>query len=162
MKFGLLFLLALTLPAILYAKNAPEGKGKCPDKNKLSCSKQADPNNIEDFVFMLPSVDHSKVCIEREAFHQAIINFYKWYLENQNKISTGLSGDNKGRDMIPPFNISWQTLHDYFEVIQKKYAGWIEGIQPAVSMENTGSSENSPAPNNSDNTSSINFSNLAK
>ncbi|TAM99353.1 MAG: hypothetical protein EPN39_06815 [Chitinophagaceae bacterium] len=162
MKFGLLFLLAFTLPAVLYAKSAPDGNGKCPDKNKLSCNKQSDPNNIEDFVFMLPSVDHSQVCAKKEAFHQAIVNFYKWYLENQNIISTGLSGENKRRDMIPPFNISWQTLHDYFEVIQKKYAAWIEGIQPTVSVGNTGISENSPVSNSSDNTSSVNFSNLAK
>lgn len=162
MKFGLLFLLTLTLPAILYAKSAPEGKGKCPDKNKQSCNKKADPNNIEDFVFILPSPDNSKVCEEKEAFHRAIIYFYKWYLENQDKISTGLSSENKRRDMIPPFNISWQTLHDYFEVIQKKYPGWIEGIQPAVSTENAGIPEDSQTSENTGNTSSLNFSNLAK
>lgn len=162
MKSGFLFLLVLILPAILYAKNVPEGKGKCPDKNKISCKKQADPNNIEDFVFMLPSSGNGKACAEKVAFHHAIVNFYKWYLENKDKISTGLSGNNKEKDMIPPFNISWQTLHDYFEVIQKKYAGWVEGIQSVNASESSGASENPPASNNTGNSSSINFSNLAK
>lgn len=162
MRFGLLFLLAITLPAILSAKGVPEGKGKCPDKNKLSCNKPAASNNIEDFVFLLPGTDNSKVCAEKEAFHQAIINFYKWYLDNKDKISTGLSGEDKRKDMIPPFNISWQTLHDYFEVIQKKYASWVEGIQPAATVENPGISENLQTSDSSGNTPSINFSNLAK
>ncbi|MGH2644822.1 MAG: hypothetical protein ACRDE2_12785, partial [Chitinophagaceae bacterium] len=100
MRFGLLFLIVLILPAVLYANSVPEGKGKCPDKNKITCKKQADPDNIEDFVFLLPSRDNSNACTEKMAFHQAIVNFYKWYLENKDKISTGLLSDSKGKDMI--------------------------------------------------------------
>lgn len=163
MKFGLLlFLLVLILPAFLYADSVPESKGKCPDKNKVSCKKQADPDNIEDFVFLLPASDKGKSCTEEKAFHQAIVNFYKWYLENKGKITTGLSGDDKGKDMVPPFNISWQTLHDYFEMIQRKYASWVEGLPSTISMENSGASDPPPVSNNAGNTSSINFSNLAK
>lgn len=152
MKFRLLFLLLLTVPGVLYAYEKTDSKDKCPDKNKTLCKRKADPNNIEDFVFLLPSQDKG-ACLVKKEFHQAVVDFYKWYLQNEEKISVGLSGDNKRKDLIPPFNISWQTLHDYFELVQKKYPKWIENPLPSVSSANDpgGTSENS-----------IDFTNLAK
>lgn len=131
MKFRLLIIFMVCLfPLIALAKSDP---GK--DGNR--CKKKTEKvQSVEDFVFMLPAPSRDKVCKEREAYREAIVSFYKWYRDNENKIMVGLSHENKGKDLIPPFNISYQSLHDYFEFIRSEYPQWVEGVDPV----NAGSS----------------------
>lgn len=149
----------LAAPGLLYALGNTHNKDKCPDKNKSTCKPQSDPNQAEDFVFILPAPAKNGFCVEKQAFHHAIVNFYNWYLQNKDKISAGLSGEQKSKDLIPPFNISWQTLHDYFELVQRTYPEWIEGVQPPASA---GGGSGNAMPGNNNTGGSINFNIPAK
>jgi hypothetical protein len=101
----------------------------CKSKHKEDCKKKVAVHSIEQFIFMLPhSQAVTRDCNDQEALRLAVVNFYHWYLQNQSRISSGLSQDNKAKDLIPPFNISWLTLHEYFEFIQKKYPEWVTGL----------------------------------
>jgi hypothetical protein len=101
----------------------------CKNKHKEDCKKKVAVHSIEQFIFMIPHTRAvNRECIDQEALRLAVVNFYHWYLQNQSRISDGLSQDNKAKDLIPPFNISWLTLHEYFEFIQKKYPEWVTGL----------------------------------
>lgn len=168
MKSRTFIFLSLLLPLFISASPKPGDGNKDKDKGHTACKKEAKAEHIEDFVFMLPApVNTYACCVKKKNLHITVINFYKWYLQNQDRIATAMSRENSGTDLIPPFNISWETLHEYFEVIQKKYPNWITQITPA----GAGPSATTSGPSKSAgggftdgevNTSTINFSNPAK
>lgn len=169
MKSRTFIFLSLLLPLFISASPKPGDGNKDKDKGHKVCKKEAKAEHIEDFVFMLPApVNTYARCMEKKNLHLTVINFYKWYLQNQDRIAAALSRGNSGTDLIPPFNISWETLHEYFEVIQKKYPDWITQITPVA----TGAPAVMPAPRKApqgggsaggeSGTSTLNFSNLAK
>jgi hypothetical protein len=154
------------MPGIVQAYGDPG----CKNKAKDDCKKKENTqnNSIEEFVFMIPGPTSHKNCDYHKTFRMTVINFYRWYLQNENRISSGLSHENKGKDLIPPFNISWQTLHEYFEVIQKKYPNWINDVEAepsetsAVTSVSDTLEKESQGANESTPPSAINLSNLAK
>lgn len=164
MKFRVIILLFLfSVPAVAYAASDPG----CKDKAKATHKKQPTVHSIEQFVFMIPSASGSSCDDSKEAFREAVVNYYRWYLQNENRISDNLSRENKGKDLMPPFNISWETLHEYFEVITKKYAGWLpsEATAPAEEPGTAYINTDGPPPPTDDslvNGSTVNLSNLAK
>jgi hypothetical protein len=173
MKFRIFILLVFLLPAFLYVSGKPGdgNKNKDKDKGKISCKQKAKAQYIANVVFMLPAPAKNNTCQEKKDLHVTVVNFYKWYLQNEDRISSGLSHENKGKDLIPPFNISWQTLHEYFEVIQTKYADWITDIHPNPEIPSTVISRDadkatvsggSSAPLPAGAAPTINFSNMAK
>lgn len=125
MNFRAIVFLLCCIPALSQAHVDPG----CKNKHKEDCKQKVTVHSVEQFIFMIP---HSRAvnrdCSEQEAMRLAVVNFYHWYLQNQSRISNGLSQDNKDKDLIPPFNISWRTLHEYFEFIQKKYPEWVTGL----------------------------------
>jgi hypothetical protein len=169
MKSRTFIFLSLLLPLFISASSKPGDGNKDKDKGHKVCKKEAKAEHIEDFVFMLPApVNTYARCMEKKNLHLTVINFYKWYLQNQDRIAAALSRGNSGTDLIPPFNISWETLHEYFEVIQKKYPDWITQITPVATgapavMSATGKApQGAGSAGGESGTSTLNFSNLAK
>jgi hypothetical protein len=167
MKSRTLICLSLLLSFFISASAKPGDGNKDKDKDHKACKKQTKSEHIEDFVFMLPApVNTYSSCLEKKNLHVTVVNFYKWYLQNQDRIAAALSHENKGRDLIPPFNISFETLHEYFEVIQKKYASWVTQITPnaagAAAAAAPGAAGGGGQPAGQPDGSTINFSNLAK
>lgn len=141
MKFRLFILLMCCLPGIVQAFDGGGGKDKDKDKCKerVKCKENTVNPTVEELVFVVPpSPAKNKVCLEKKAFRSSVIDFYKWYLQHENLISAGLAKDNRDKDMIPPFNISWQTLHAYFQFIQKTYPSWIDEIEGSSLESNSG------------------------
>lgn len=168
MKFRLLILLFLFgVPILAQAGNDPGCKNKEKDKEKVNDARQnlPDIHSVEQFAFMIPEASASN-CAEHQAFRSTIVSYYRWYLQNENRISNGLSRENKGKDLIPPFNISWETLHEYFEFIQKKYAGWLpsDATPPVYDPGTAYMNEDgeAPAADSLASGSTFNLSNLAK
>jgi len=155
------------VPVLAQAGSDPGCKNKEKEKVKADRKKQPTVHSIEQFAFMIPEASTAN-CEEHEAFRSTVVNYYRWYLQNENRITDGLSRENKGKDLIPPFNISWETLHEYFEFIQKKYAGWLPS-DATTQTEEPGTAylnEDKEAPVAdsliSGSTSTVNLSNLAK
>lgn len=128
MKFRIIILLLCCLPGLVQASDGG-GKNKEKCKEKVKCKGNRINPTVEELVFVLPSPAKNKDCSEKKAFRSSVIDFYKWYLQHEDQISAGLAKDSRAKDMVPPFNISWQTLHDYFQYIQKNYPSWIEAIE---------------------------------
>lgn len=168
MKFRVLILLFLFgVPIVAQAGSDPGCKNKQKDKQKAETTQAKQPNihSVEQFAFMIPEATTSN-CAEHQAFRSTVVNYYRWYLENENRITDGLSRENKGKDLIPPFNISWETLHEYFEFIQKKYAGWLPSDAAPQSYDAGTASLNNdkevPVADTLASGSNFNLSNLAK
>lgn len=163
MRFRICLILLCCLPGFVHAFGNDHDKDKNDkNKDKVKCKKITVDPTIEEFVFILPSPEPSKSCIEHKAFRNSVVDFYKWYLQNEGKISEGMATGNNSKDLVPPFNISWQTLHEYFEFIQKNYASWINNIEATqfegsqVSEMNTAKGINTKADSGSP---TYNFSN---
>lgn len=146
------------------------GDPGCKDKNnKEECKKQPGVHSVEQFVFMIPCPVSTDDYDEQKAFRTAVVNYYRWYLQNESRIMSGLAQENKGKDLMPPFNISWETLHEYFEFIQKKYADWLTDIGPVPVELSSRTAESLPLKDSgniredsADTSPSINFTNSAK
>lgn len=166
MKVRVIIFFLFCLPVLAQASSDPGCKGK----NKEACKKEPKVHSVEQFVFMIPGPSSSNAnCDDHQALRSTVVNYYHWYLQNQDRIVSGLSRENKGKDLVPPFNISWKTLHEYFEFIQKKYAGWLPA--DAVSqMENPAGTAEVPLEKDAPgaiedtliNSTSVHISNLAK
>lgn len=129
MKLRICLLFFCCLASLTYAYGANGDHDKDKNKDKVKCKKMATDPTIEEFVFILPSPSPQKACAEHKAFRNSVVDFYKWYLQNRDRISAGMAQNSSSKDLVPPFNISWQTLHEYFEYIQKNYTSWIDNIE---------------------------------
>lgn len=168
MKLRVLILLFLFgIPILAQAGSDPGCKNKEKNKEKVKNAHNAQPDihSVEQFAFMIPEASTNN-CEEHQAFRSTVISYYRWYLQNENRITNGLSRETKGKDLIPPFNISWETLHEYFEYIQKRYAGWLpadatpQPYDPGTAYLNN--DKEAPAPDSLTSGSTFNLSNLAK
>lgn len=129
MRLRILLLLLCCLPGLAHAYDHGCDHDKDKVRDTVKCRKATVDPTIEEFVFILPSPSRQNACAEHKAFKNSVVDFYKWYLKNEERISAGMAQDNSAKDLVPPFNISWQTLHEYFEYIQKNYGSWIDHIE---------------------------------
>lgn len=130
MKIFVFFILLATLPLLSLAdgehcEKHNEDKKQCQTEN---CRPQI--RSIEEFGFMVPPPTSDKPCQEQRQYHRAIVNFYQWYLNNQYAISAGLSHPYKQRDLLPPFHVSYETLHQFYQLIREKYPDWVSELTP--------------------------------
>lgn len=143
MKKRWLLLLLCGMPFFALASVGPGSKDGGGKDGGGKCKHPA--AGVEEFVFMVPEMPAAN-CEGSKAFHKAISDFYKWYLQNENKIRAGLAGTHKSRDLVPPLNISWETLQQYFELIKKNYPNIIHHVatdhDPVISVQ---PSDNAPA-----------------
>ncbi|GAA4304313.1 hypothetical protein GCM10023143_08610 [Compostibacter hankyongensis] len=114
-----MLVLAGNIPFFSSAKGDPIGKGeKIADD---SCVKRCPPRGVEEFIFMSPRTQSRSQEDDKCVFYKSITEFYKWYLQHEDMIRTALSGDNREKDFLPPLNLSWENLHEYFEYIKTHY-----------------------------------------
>lgn len=168
MRFRVAILLFMfSIPLVARGGIDPGCKNKEKEKKKAKTAQEKQPiHSIEQLAFMIPEAAASD-CAEQKAFKSAVVNYYQWYLQNESRITDGLSRENKGKDLIPPFNISWETLHEYFEFIQKKYAGWLPADAPTQNYDSgadylSDPYAEMPMADSPTNGSTVNLSNLAK
>lgn len=126
MKKQFLLLMACSLPFFAFAKDDPACKKK--DKHNLS---QGSVLGMEDFVFTFPDASGNN-CDQGKAFEKTVVDFYKWYLQHESRIEAGLTENDSNRDLMPPFNITWETLQQYFEIIKKNYPDLISGADSST------------------------------
>lgn len=140
MRLRLCVLLLSCLPVFAHGLARADDHDHDHSKDKIKCKKASTDPAIEEFVFILPSP--KKSCTSKKAFRTSVVDFYKWYLQNESRISAGMVRDSGSKDLVPPFNISWQTLHEYFEFIQKNYPAWIDDIESDGFGENSATGYN--------------------
>ncbi|RFS22541.1 hypothetical protein DVR12_12110 [Chitinophaga silvatica] len=133
----LLFLLLVVLTAVASAnastgfKNGDNNGDKNGDNNdnRNTSSKNtnaaAKPVRVEEFVLMFPRLEPTEKVDEAE-LEKAIVDLYKWYLQNENKINTDDFLKGGGKEMAFPFKVDPKTLQQYFLFIKKNFPGFGE------------------------------------
>ncbi len=130
----LLFFLLLAAVPLLSRADGEHGAG---NKDRAECQKQScrpHIQSVEEFGFMVPPPTSGNKCLDHELYHQAIINFYQWYLNNRYAIAAGLSNPDKQKDLIPPFQVSYETLYRFYQLIREKYPEWISDLVPDTNV----------------------------
>ncbi len=130
MRRLLVFLFLAAVPLLSRA----DGEHGAGNDDKAQCEKKQSCHphiqSVEEFGFMVPPPTSGKNCRDHELYHQAIINFYQWYLNNRYAIAAGLSNPDKQKDLIPPFQVSYETLYRFYQLIREKYPEWISDLVP--------------------------------
>ena len=124
-------ILLAAIPLMLQAKERVPDRKKDKDKGKAHCEKKRGVrvHSIEEFGFMVPPPAVDEEC-RVKAYQHAVVNFYQWYLDNQQAIAVGLSDPDHQKDLLPPFHVSYETLHHFYELIKTKYPDWISDLVP--------------------------------
>lgn len=132
----LLFLLLVVLTAVASAnastgfKNGDNNGDKNGDNNdnrnnSKNTNATAKPVRVEEFVLMFPRLEPTEKVDEAE-LEKAIVDLYKWYLQNENKINTNDFLKGGGKEMAFPFKVDPKTLQQYFLFIKKNFPGFGE------------------------------------
>lgn len=129
----LLFLLMVIIAsaASAYATDNDGHKNeKCENPEKPSSeSKSAVKANIkasrvEEYVWMLSREENSAV--EDGALENAVVDLYKWYLQNESKINSNDYLKGSGKALVFPFKVDVKTLQQYFQFIKNNFPGLSE------------------------------------
>jgi hypothetical protein len=131
----LLFLLMVVLTAVASAnastgfKNGDNNGDKNGDnndnRNNSKNTTVAKPVRVEEFVLMFPRLEPTEKVDEAE-LEKAIVDLYKWYLQNENKINTNDFLKGGGKETAFPFKVDPKTLQQYFLFIKKNFPGFGE------------------------------------
>ncbi|ASZ09973.1 hypothetical protein KTO58_26020 [Chitinophaga pendula] len=123
MKKLLLLLLVLTAAAAsAYASKWEEKKNGEKDKDKNQ-NQHPKPGKVEEYVWMLPRETQR---VDEQELENAIVDLYKWYLQNENKINSNEFLKNSGKEIVFPFKVEAKTLQQYFQFIKKNFPGLSE------------------------------------
>jgi hypothetical protein len=132
----LLFLLLVVLTAVASANastgfkngdnNGDKNGGDNNDnRNNSKNTATAKPVRVEEFVLMFPRLEPTEKVDEAE-LEKAIVDLYKWYLQNENKINTNDFLKGSGKEGAFPFKVDPKTLQQYFLFIKKNFPGFGE------------------------------------
>ncbi|MEZ2444049.1 hypothetical protein QFZ51_001072 [Chitinophaga sp. W3I9] len=131
----LLFMLLVVLAAAASAnastgfKNGDNNGDKNGDnndnRNNAKNTNNAKPVRVEEFVLMFPRVETTEKVDEAE-LEKAIVDLYKWYLQNETKLNTNDFLKGSGKEMAFPFKVDPKTLQQYFLFIKKNFPGFSE------------------------------------
>ncbi len=130
MKDFLIFILLAALPVVSWADGGHLGKKSKTGCNGKKIQKKHQIQSIEELSFLVPPPSENKKCRFKKRYQRAIVNFYQWYLDNQSVISNGLQEEDNQKDLLPPFHVSYKSLHRFYELIQEKYPNWISELTP--------------------------------
>lgn len=95
------------------------------NRNNAKNSNNAKPVRVEEFVLMFPRVETTEKVDEAE-LEKAIVDLYKWYLQNETKLNTNDFLKGSGKEMAFPFKVDPKTLQQYFLFIKKNFPGFGE------------------------------------
>lgn len=129
----LLFLLMVIIAsaASAYATDNDGHKNeKCENPEKPSSESKAavkatvKASRVEEYVWMLSREDNSAV--EDGALENAVVDLYKWYLQNESRINTNDYLKGGGKALVFPFKVDAKALQQYFQFIKNNFPGLSE------------------------------------
>lgn len=138
----LLFLLVLGMVTITaaFAENGDKEKeynnGGKTDKG----AKAKTANRLEEFIWTLPQSSRVEKVDDNDV-QKAIVDLYKWYLQNETRInsSSSVNGDT-GDNIVAPFKVDPKVLQQYLKFIKKNFPGLNE--EDLTDKRNTTSANN--------------------
>lgn len=95
------------------------------NRNNAKNTNNAKPVRVEEFVLMFPRVETTEKVDEAE-LEKAIVDLYKWYLQNETKLNTNDFLKGSGKELAFPFKVDPKTLQQYFLFIKKNFPGFSE------------------------------------
>jgi hypothetical protein len=95
------------------------------NRNNPKNTSNAKPVRVEEFVLMFPRVETTEKVDEAE-LEKAIVDLYKWYLQNETKLNTNNFLKESGKELAFPFKVDPKTLQQYFLFIKKNFPGFGE------------------------------------
>lgn len=95
------------------------------NRNNTKNTNNAKPVRVEEFVLMFPRVETTEKVDEAE-LEKAIVDLYKWYLQNETKLNTNDFLKGSGKELAFPFKVDPKTLQQYFLFIKKNFPGFGE------------------------------------
>ncbi|MFY0252688.1 hypothetical protein ACDQ55_01920 [Chitinophaga sp. 30R24] len=95
------------------------------NRNNSKNTNNAKPVRVEEFVLMFPRVETMEKVDEAE-LEKAIVDLYKWYLQNETKLNTNDFLKGSGKELAFPFKVDPKTLQQYFLFIRKNFPGFGE------------------------------------
>jgi hypothetical protein len=95
------------------------------NRNNSKNANDAKPARVEEFVLMFPRVETTEKVDEAE-LEKAIVDLYKWYLQNETKLNTNDFLKGSGKEVAFPFKVDPKTLQQYFLFIKKNFPGFGE------------------------------------
>lgn len=119
----LLFLLVLVSVAATaaVAKNGGnKNNGDKPDKGAKAKTTSTSANRLEEFIWTLPQSKVEKV--DDCEMQKAMVDLYKWYLQNETRINNSPVGDNH-EAVVAPFKVDPKVLQQYLKFIKKNFPG---------------------------------------
>ncbi len=118
----LLFMLVLgtvtTTAAFANNGDKTNNNGDKPDKG----GKAKTTTRVEEFIWGLPQT--SKVeKVEEAEMQKAIVDLYKWYLQNETRVNNNNIKGDDGEDVVAPFKVDPKVLQQYLKFIKKNFPG---------------------------------------
>ncbi|NSL89020.1 hypothetical protein [Chitinophaga solisilvae] len=95
------------------------------NRNNARNNDKSKPVRVEEFVLLFPRVETGEKVNEAE-LEKAIVDLYKWYLQNETKINTNDFLKGSGKELAFPFKVDPKTLQQYFLFIKKNFPGFSE------------------------------------
>lgn len=95
------------------------------NRNNSKNTNNTKPVRVEEFVLMFPRVETAEKVDEAE-LEKAIVDLYKWYLQNETKLNTNDFLKGSGKEFAFPFKVDPKTLQQYFLFIKKNFPGFGE------------------------------------
>ncbi|NLR79336.1 hypothetical protein [Chitinophaga eiseniae] len=95
------------------------------NRNNSKNTNNTKPVRVEEFVLMFPRVETAEKVDEAE-LEKAIVDLYKWYLQNETKLNTTDFLKGSGKELAFPFKVDPKTLQQYFLFIKKNFPGFGE------------------------------------
>jgi len=79
------------------------------------------PSRVEEYVWMLNREPDNSV--EDGELENAVVDLYKWYLQNETRINGNDYLKGGGKTLVFPFKIDVKTLQQYFQFIKNNFPG---------------------------------------
>ncbi|TWI91324.1 hypothetical protein LX66_0692 [Chitinophaga japonensis] len=103
---------------------------KCDNNDKPTDTKPAvkatvKPSRVEEYVWML-NREESSSAFEEGELENAVVDLYKWYLQNETKINNNDYLKGGGKALVFPFKVDVKTLQQYFQFIKNNFPGLSE------------------------------------
>jgi hypothetical protein len=104
-----------------FAHNGEKGLNNGDKTDKGAKTKTA--NRLEEFIWTLPQSARVEK-VEESDVQKAIVDLYKWYLQNETRInnSSSVSGDDDD-SVVAPFKVDRKVLQQYLKFIKKNFPG---------------------------------------
>jgi len=77
------------------------------------------PSRVEEYVWML----NREPEVEDGELENAVVDLYKWYLQNETRINNNDYLKGGGKSLVFPFKIDVKTLQQYFQFIKNNFPG---------------------------------------